>query len=461
MRFDAFSYVYLLGLLPLLLALYAYGFWRRRRSLAAFVERPLAARLLPRINGTRRWLKALCVVAAAMCLVVALMQPQWGETEEDVPRRGRDLVVVLDTSLSMLAEDAAPNRLEYAKSMVRELVEAVRAEGGHRLGLVTFAGRATLQSPLTLDYGLFLERLAQADPARVSIKGTLIGDALRQTLRSFGRLEPGYTDLLLITDGDDHGSLPTHAARLLADRGIALYVVGVGNPDGAPVPLDDGNGRQTYLMYDGFEVLTRMRTDLLADMALRAEGVYLAADDGRDALARLYATRIDDLPRRQLDAESRLVAAQRFQWFIAAALVLLGAGDGVARTHGGGRVSRAPAPWSRLAERRAAGPAALVGTGRRRLPGGRGRAMRSTWPASTRPRSANTRSPRSFSRMSPKSRSIRATPGTAASTTTRRSTIISRRWIRPIHTSPAGSSTTWGSSSTSRRSTPCRPSRTR
>ena len=325
MRFEAFPYIYLFGLLPLVLALYAYGFWRRQRSLAAFVERPLAARLLPRVNRARRWLKALCLTAAVTCLVIALMQPQWGETEEDAPRHGRDLVIMLDTSLSMLAEDAAPNRLEYAKGLVRELVEAVRAQGGHRLALVTFAGRATLQSPLTLDYDLFLERLAQADPARVSIKGTLIGDALRQTLQSFGRLEPGYTDLLLITDGDDHGSLPTHAAQLLADRGIALYAIGVGNSDsGARIPLDDGNGGYTYLMYNGFEVLTHMRTDLLADMALRANGVYLAADDDRNALAQLYATRINGLPRRQLDAQSHLVAAQRFQWFIAAALVLLG-----------------------------------------------------------------------------------------------------------------------------------------
>ena len=325
MRFAVFSYCYLLGLLPVLLAIYAYGFWRGRKSLAAFIERPLAARLLPRVNGTRRWLKALCIAGAVTCLVIALMQPQWGETEEDVPRRGRDLVVVLDASLSMLAEDSPPNRLEYAKGLVRELVEDVRAEGGHRLALVTFAGRAVLQSPLTLDYGLFLERLAQVDPARVRIKGTLIGDALRQTLQSLGRLEPGYTDLLLITDGDDHGSLPAQTAELLADRGISLYVVGVGSPQsGARIPLADGNGQQTYLRYNGFEVQTRMRADLLADMALRADGVYLVADDGRDALVRLYATHIDHLPRRQLDAQSRSVAAQRFQWFIAAALVLLG-----------------------------------------------------------------------------------------------------------------------------------------
>jgi Ca-activated chloride channel family protein len=325
MRFAASSFVYLLALLPLLGALYAYGFWRRRSSLAAFVERPLAARLLPRINDTRRWLKALCMVGAVACFVVALMQPQWGETEEDVPRRGRDLVIMLDASLSMLAEDVAPNRLEYAKSLVRELVGNVRAEGGHRLALVTFAGRATLQSPLTLDYGLFLERLAQADPARVRIKGTLIGDALRQTLQSFGRLEPGYTDLLLITDGDDHGSLPAQTAQLLADRGIRLYVVGVGEPNsGVRIPVEDGNGQHTYLSYNGLEVQTRMRTELLADLALRGDGVYLAANDRSDALARLYATQIQDLPRRQLDAQSRSVAAHRFQWFIAAALVLLG-----------------------------------------------------------------------------------------------------------------------------------------
>jgi Ca-activated chloride channel family protein len=325
MRFAAFSYVYLFALLPVLLALYAYGFWRRRKLLASFVERPLAARLLPRVNLARRWAKALCVVGAAICLVVALMQPQWGETEEDVPRRGRDLVILLDASLSMLAEDAPPNRLNYAKGLVRDLVEEVRAEGGHRLALVTFAGRAALQSPLTLDYGLFLERLAQVDPARVRVKGTLIGDALRQTLDSFGRLEPGYTDLFLVTDGDDHGSLPAQTSQLLADRGIGLYVVGVGHPQsGARIPLEDGNGQQSYLSYNGFEVQTRMRTDLLADMALGADGVYLAADDGRDALARLYATHIEDLPRRQLDAQSRSVAADRFQWFVAAALVLLG-----------------------------------------------------------------------------------------------------------------------------------------
>jgi Ca-activated chloride channel homolog len=326
MRFHAFAYVYLLGLVPILLALYAYGFWRQRRTLARFVELPLVARLLPRVDRPRRWAKALCVVGAVACLVVALMQPRWGETEEEAPRRGRDLVIALDVSLSMLAEDVSPSRLERAKAIVRGLVESVRAEGGHRLALVTFAGRAALQSPLTLDYGLFLERLAEASPARIPIKGTRIGDALHQTVRTLGGLEPGYADLLLITDGDDHGSLPDEAAGWLADQGVGLYVVGVGDSRvGARIPLEDDDGRSSFLRYDGFEVSTRMRSDLLASMALQGDGVYLAASDGEDPLARLYASRIADLPRREIDAHSRPVAAERFQWFALAALILLGA----------------------------------------------------------------------------------------------------------------------------------------
>ena len=172
-----------------------------------------------------------------MCLVVALMQPQWGETEEDVPRRGRDLVVMLDTSLSMLAEDVAPNRLEYAKRMVRELVGAVRAEGGHRLALVDFRRPGHVAVPA--DFGLWLvsgtPRRGRSGPREH--QGYADRRCVAPDAAIVRRLEPGYTDLLLITDGDDHGSLPTHAARLLADRGIALYVVGVGSPRRRACPL--------------------------------------------------------------------------------------------------------------------------------------------------------------------------------------------------------------------------------
>lgn len=324
MQFNASIYVWLLGLVPLLLALYGYAFWRRRRALAGFFTAGLASRLLPSLDPRRRWLKAACLVGAVACLVVALMQPQWGEGAEDVPRRGRDLIVVLDVSLSMLAEDVAPNRLAWSKGAIADLARRIQDQGGHRLGLVTFAGRASLQVPLTSDYALFLERLEEVGVESVVRKGTLIGDALRQTLRGFGELAPGFTDIILITDGDDHDSLPVEAAKAAAAQGVSLYVVGVGDAEsGAPIPLEPMTGESGTLSYQGEEVRSRLRAELLADLAEAAGGVYLPATGGLD-LEALYAEYIADQPRRELDATTSEDRAHRYQWFALIALILLG-----------------------------------------------------------------------------------------------------------------------------------------
>jgi Ca-activated chloride channel family protein len=172
MRFAAFPAVYLLALAPALLLLSAYALRRRREALAALVARNLAPRLLPAASERRAWLRALCLAGAVASLVVALMQPQWGTGGRELPLRGRDLIVLLDVSHSMLAEDVEPNRLAQAKAAARLLAEAVQRDGGHRLGLLTFAGRADVQCPLTRDYGLFLKRLEDATPDAVARRGT-------------------------------------------------------------------------------------------------------------------------------------------------------------------------------------------------------------------------------------------------------------------------------------------------
>ena len=140
------------------------------------------------------------------------MQPQWGPGGQELPLRGRDVIVLLDVSASMLAEDVAPNRLAQAKAAARALALAVQRDGGHRLGLLTFAGRADVQCPLTRDYGLFLKRLDDATTDSVPRRGTSIGEAVRQAMHAFGELTPGYTDFVLISDGEDHRSLPLEAA---------------------------------------------------------------------------------------------------------------------------------------------------------------------------------------------------------------------------------------------------------
>jgi Ca-activated chloride channel homolog len=361
MHFEAFSLVALLALVPVLLGLYALAFRRRRRALEAFIEAGLAGRLLPRERGWRRWLRASLMLGAVASLVLALMQPQWGDREEDLPFRGRDLVVVLDVSLSMLAEDISPNRLEVAKDSVRLLVDAVRREGGHRLGLVAFAGRAEVFAPLTRDYELFLHRLEDASPASVSRRGTAIELGLAQAMRSFGAA-PAYTDLVLLTDGEDHMGLAQEAARELGARGVGLYVVAVGDDaHGGPIPIAGSESAPQHLVYEGVEVVSRARPGLLAAMADAAGGAFLHARYEPARLDRLYADHIAAKPRRELERAASDDAAHRFGLFALLALLLL-AGEMLVREGRGARRGRPV--WSRMIPARlrpaAVGLAALL-----------------------------------------------------------------------------------------------------
>ncbi|HZA67363.1 MAG TPA: VWA domain-containing protein [Geminicoccaceae bacterium] len=323
MRFAAWPAVYLLALVPALLALYAYAFGRQRRALAAFVARDLSPRLLPPIAERRRWLRAGCLIGAVACLVIALMQPEWGRGATELPLRGRDVIVLLDVSHSMLAEDVLPSRLAQAKTAARSLALAVQQDGGHRLGLLTFAGRADVQCPLTRDYRLFLKRLEDATTDGVARRGTSIGEAVRQAVRAFGELEPGYTDLVLITDGEDHASLPLEAAQMLGALQLSLATVGIGDPNrSAPIPLA-AEGGVSHLIHDGQEVRSRMRRGLLVGMADAAGGVYLGGEAGPARLDRWYADHVAPKPRRELEPATSAELAPRHQGFIVLAIALL------------------------------------------------------------------------------------------------------------------------------------------
>ena len=238
MYFAASLYTYLLVLVPIVLALYVYAFVRKRQALRAFMDPSLISRLLPGRSRRRQWAKALCMVGAVGALVVALMQPQWGIDWQDIPRHGRDLIILLDVSISMKAQDVSPSRLEQAKEAVKKLVEYLQKTGGHRLGLVAFAGRASLQSPMTLDYPFFIKRLEQVGPETVTRDGTSIGSAIRQVLEGFSKIEHEYTDIIILTDGEDHNSFPLEAARLAAAKKMNLYTVGIGDASrGHLVPI--------------------------------------------------------------------------------------------------------------------------------------------------------------------------------------------------------------------------------
>lgn len=325
MRFAALAFAYLLWLLPALLVLYIYAFTRKRQALAVFLDVVLIPRLVPTLSRLRQWGKALCLIGTVGCLVLALMQPQWGQEWQEIQRQGRDLMIVLDVSRSMLAEDIVPNRLARAKSDIKDLVQVLQKEGGHRLGLVVFAGQTSLQCPLTLDYGFFLQQLNQVGPHTLTRGGTLLGDAIRKALSAFGPLANNYRDIILITDGEDHDSFPLEAARAAAAEQVSIYTIGVGDAvSGTRVPVAGTAGQRTYVQYQGQEVLSRMQSDLLLEMARLTGGAYVPAGTRAIELDRIYTEKIAPKARRQTAMTRRERFIHRYQWFVLAGVLLLG-----------------------------------------------------------------------------------------------------------------------------------------
>ncbi len=311
----------LLLLLPLLAGLYWYAAAQRRAALARFVDAGMRDHLLPR--GGRRLGRAGLFFLALALLIVALARPAWNRRETTVRRSGRDVVFLLDVSRSMLAPDLAPSRLEHAKLAISDVIDRLR---GDRVALVVFAGQAVVKCPLTLDYGFFRLALEGVGPDSVSRGGTKIGDALRTVLHDvLDNQAQRYQDVILITDGEDHGSYPLEAAKAAGERGVRLIVIGLGDEkEGARIPVTDDQGRQTFLKYQGQEVWSKLDGPVLRQMAEATPGGrYLPVATGNINLGQVYQELIMNAGKRRLAAKTVTRFQEKFQFFLLAALLLL------------------------------------------------------------------------------------------------------------------------------------------
>lgn len=312
----------LLALVPLAALLLALSLRRRRRLLRRFGEWSQVERLMTGARLRLPALRAALWTAALALLLLALARPQFGEVEETILARGVDVILAVDTSNSMLATDVQPTRMERAKAQLAALLSRLR---GHRIGLISFAGAAMLNCPLTLDQTILHQMLGVVDANAVGVPGTAIAEAVRLAVRSFDDSSPRHRVLVLLTDGEDHAGAIREAAREAAEAKVAIFAIGVGTTAGAAIPQFDAWGRQVGFRQDadGAPLLTRLQGDTLRQLAEATGGrAFVTSNLGQvevDAIAR----EIERLPQRALEEEQVKHHEEQFQAFLLPAIALL------------------------------------------------------------------------------------------------------------------------------------------
>lgn len=314
--------VQLLYWLPLAIPL-AWGCFallrRRRKAIARLVDPTLLNVLAPSWNPARAKSRLVLRIVALGMLVLALARPQWGFRWEEVRRQGLDILVVLDTSRSMMAADIKPSRLQQAKWGIRDLLHNLR---GDRVGLVPFAGSSVLQCPLTIDYAAFTMTLDDIYAGIIPRGGTAIGQALRTAIDAFPKDGTADRVILLITDGEDHEGDPLALLPELKEKQIRVYGIGIGTLEGEMVPGADGQGAY-FKDRQGQVIKTTLREDVLQKLALGTGGTYVRSAPGDTGLARVFNESITNLKRSEQESRTARIYEERFVWPIVAALLLL------------------------------------------------------------------------------------------------------------------------------------------
>ena len=318
------QWMHALWLVPLTALLVVFAYEARRRLLRRFADENLLGLLTAPTRPLFAVIRGGLLVIGVAGLVMALMRPQWHEREIPVTRHGREIVFVVDVSRSMLARDLAPNRLERAKLWIRDLAASLE---GDSVGLVAFAGVPVVKSPLTRDIDFFDMALEELGPATAPRGGTMIGDAIRKAVgqvferRSDDEPDRGqFRDIILITDGEDQGSLPVEAAKAAADAGIRIIAIGIGSETGgAPVPA--GDDQADYLKYQGQTVKSKLDAKTLAEIAQATPGgVFLNVGTGDLNLDDIYHDLIASAGKTELDTEPILLYDEAFWIFLACAV---------------------------------------------------------------------------------------------------------------------------------------------
>jgi Ca-activated chloride channel family protein len=311
-------------ILPAAFALALFYLWalkRRSSLLGRFADKRLVAEIAPSMSTALKAVRMAMVALSFLLCVTALARPQWGFIWQEVKHTGIDMMIAIDVSKSMLATDVKPDRLERSKFAVKDLVKKL---SGDRVGLIAFSGTAFLQCPLTIDYNGFLLALDDLTTATIPRPGTAITAAIREAINVLKGPDTKYKVLVIITDGEDLEGDALKAAKDAAELGIKIYCIGVGTTEGELIPAVGRDGARGYLADKrGNVVKTKLNEDILKQVAISTGGSYVRATQGEFGLVLLYDKSISKLEKRDIDAKMRKQYQERYQYFLALALILL------------------------------------------------------------------------------------------------------------------------------------------
>ncbi len=318
-RFANIEYLYLLILIPVLALVFLAVFSQRKKALKRFGNMEVLESLMPALSFSRPVLKSILILLALAALVFGIARPQFGSKLREIKREGVEIIIALDVSNSMMAEDIQPNRLERAKQAIARLVDRLVND---KIGLIVFAGDAYIQIPITTDYvsaKLFLNTISTDI---VPKQGTAIGSAIELAMKSFTQQEETSKALIIITDGENHEDNAIETAKLALEKGITVHTIGIGLPQGAPIPVYSG-GQKTYLEdNEGETVVSKLDETMLRRISAAGEGVYIRSTDTRVGLDKLF-DEINKMEKQEMESKIYSDYDERFQYIFGIGLFFL------------------------------------------------------------------------------------------------------------------------------------------
>lgn len=319
-RFEHIEFFYALLIIPVIGAAYFFFRWKTQRTLFNWMNPAHSDTLIPLKSGFRPTLKLSLILLSLVGIIFALAKPQFGSKLTDLKREGIEIVLALDVSNSMLAEDIQPNRLANAKRAITRLIDQLEND---KIGLIVFAGEAYVQLPLTTDFGAAKLFLSSVNTQMVPRQGTSIGSAIELASRSFSPEAEKSKAMIILTDGENHEEGAIEAANAAAEKGITVHTIGMGLSQGAPIPVITQFGQKDYRKdHEGNVVVSKLDEGMLQEIAMTGNGLYIRANNSRTGLNALF-TEINKMDKQEMEARVYSEYDDQFQYPVAVAIFLL------------------------------------------------------------------------------------------------------------------------------------------